>query len=153
MLEMSDLSEKQIASFWAKVRRGAPDECWEWAANRSATGYGKFSVKYPNCRRVRTFKASRLAYCLANGPFDETLSVMHSCDNPPCCNPEHLSLGTHAENMADCARKGRAAIKLTADKIALIRADPRLQRVIANDFGIRQDHVSRIKSGKAWSHV
>jgi hypothetical protein len=76
---------------------GAPDDCWEWRGNRNNRGYGKLGKIY----------AHRVAYELASGPIPSGLEVMHSCDNPPCCNPAHLSVGTHADNMQDMARKGR----------------------------------------------
>ncbi len=76
--------------------------CHEWMGFKH-NGYGMFMVKWGDTRRVH-----RLVWELANGPIAEGLHVLHRCDNPSCCNPNHLALGTHAENMADKARKGRA---------------------------------------------
>jgi len=76
---------------------GAPDACWEWQGTINNRGYGKLDRLY----------AHRFAYQQANGPIPPGLEVMHSCDNPPCCNPSHLSVGTHTDNMKDMARKGR----------------------------------------------
>ncbi|MGH7024521.1 MAG: HNH endonuclease signature motif containing protein [Caulobacteraceae bacterium] len=55
--------------------------------------------------------AHRLAWELANGPIPDGLLILHKCDNPVCCNPDHLFLGTAADNHADCAAKGRAAFQ------------------------------------------
>jgi hypothetical protein len=85
------------------VGRSEPNECWPWKGRVSSTGYG--TIKH----RGRTLKAHRVAYEMANGPIPDGLVVMHICDNPPCCNPNHLRLGTVADNNNDRDQKGRNA--------------------------------------------
>jgi len=93
--------------------------CWEWAGKRMSPnfngGYGRISID------GTTYAAHRLAYTFAIGDVPQSLVVCHKCDNPPCCNPEHLFLRTLADNMLDCTekkrlegRKGVGAIKLKA---------------------------------------
>lgn len=90
--------------FWDKVCFGQPDACWEWAgARKGSQGYGEFGVN----RMPAT--AHRVAWELTHGPIPDGLFVLHRCDNPPCCNPAHLFLGTHQDNMADRDAKGRVA--------------------------------------------
>jgi hypothetical protein len=117
--------------------------------------------------------AHRVAFCIANP--DAVLSpkdiVMHVCDNPPCCNPAHLRVGTAAENNADRDRKGRTVIrapgfgathpraKLTDDEVRAIRgrySELRNQRAVAREFGVAQQTVCRVLSRRGaggWGHV
>jgi hypothetical protein len=81
--------------FWTKVERGLPDRCWEWRAGRDNHNYGNFSV------HSVMHHAHRIAYELTYGPIPDGCMVLHSCDNPPCCNPAHLRTGTHVDNMRD----------------------------------------------------
>jgi hypothetical protein len=86
--------------FWKYVTKS--DGCWEWQGSRMPFGYGELNInKVPQC-------AHRLSWELHYGPIEEGLSVLHSCDNPPCVNPAHLFLGTQSDNMRDCASKGRS---------------------------------------------
>ena len=88
---------------WGRVDTGGEaDDCWEWTGARTALGYGR--IKGDRC----TVQTHRLAYELTYGPIPDGLFVMHSCDNPPCCNPAHLAVGTNADNVHDSMRKGRA---------------------------------------------
>lgn len=90
--------------FWAKVDRRGPNDCWEWKAGLFPDGYGVFNLS-PAQRNAR---AHRVAWQFANNQAPPRgLNVCHECDNPPCCNPGHLWLGTQKQNMHDMARKGR----------------------------------------------
>ena len=107
---MLPLDDTTIARFNAKVdRSGGPDACWPWTAGRFGTGYGAFKV------RGRNHHAHRIAYELAHDepipsdPDAPKVFVCHACDNPPCCNPAHLWLGTTTDNMRDASTKGRLA--------------------------------------------
>ncbi len=86
------------------VTKGGPDECWEWRGVRNQAGYG---VAY--CAGLK-IPAHRVAYMLAKGEIPEGLIIMHKCDNPPCCNPAHVFLGTSRENNEDTINKGRVDV-------------------------------------------
>jgi HNH endonuclease len=90
---------KDMVRFWAKIDRSG--DCWVWTAATGNQGYGQFVV---NHRKIR---AHRIAFELAYGPIPTGLLVLHRCDNPPCCNPDHLFLGTQADNVDDMVEKRR----------------------------------------------
>lgn len=85
--------------FWSKVLK--TESCWIWQGTTDRRGYGHFAV---NSHPV---KAHRFAYELVTGPIPDGAHLMHSCDNPPCVKPAHLSLGNNSLNMQDSVAKGR----------------------------------------------
>jgi hypothetical protein len=98
-------------AFWANVPSHLePDSCWEWQG-ASVTGYGRFG-------QVRVHRAM---YADTHGPIPDGLHVLHHCDNPPCCNPAHLFLGTNADNSADKIAKGREFRKATPQDVVEMR--------------------------------
>lgn len=145
------LSDDLIAArFWAKVARAADHECWEWQGRKTPKGYGAASV------RSKPAQAHRVAWRLANGEIPPALFVLHGCDNPACCNPSHLRLGTHVENMDDRRLRNRTAqgqrlrsAKLSSEQVSAIRSSDGLQRDIAERFGVTPSQVSRIKANKS----
>lgn len=101
---MDDYTSQNSERFWSKVDLSRADEefaCWEWAAGQNQRGYGR--IMWQNHARG----AHRIAYLLAFGEFPPGICVCHHCDNPCCCNPNHLFLGTHNDNMHDMYQKGR----------------------------------------------
>lgn len=103
----SDFTAKDQARFWEKVDMAAPERCWNWYAAACPLGYGRFGIR----RNPKTtiLLSHRVAYVLAFGMIPDELDVLHDCDNPSCCNPEHLWLGTAAINLADMRLKGRGS--------------------------------------------
>ena len=92
---MTPLAATDITLFWSLVRRGRPDECWEWQGGRNGDGYGYFKQQ----------RAHRLAYWLTVAKPQRY--VLHGCNNRLCCNPKHLYDGTHKQNMRDMTTAGR----------------------------------------------
>ena len=88
------------ATFENSIRKVASG-CWEWTGPRNEHGYGLISQ---SGRRIR---AHRAAYEQTHGPIPSGALICHTCDNPPCCNPEHLWAGSMADNMRDAAAKMR----------------------------------------------
>lgn len=100
------LAASPESRFWSRVDKSAGDDgCWLWTAARTR-GYGKININgLAGGRKGVPQWTHRVAWILTNGPTD--LCVLHACDNPPCCNPAHLFLGTRQDNAADRDAKGR----------------------------------------------
>lgn len=96
-------TERNVEQFWSKVEKS--DGCWRYRGAHSSDGYGRVS-RWINGREHH-ISAHRYAWFLVNGLVPEDKCVLHRCDNPPCCNPDHLFLGSHIENMRDKMAKGR----------------------------------------------
>lgn len=129
--------------------------CIKWTGHRDACGYGR--VRWQG----RQHLAHRVAWERAHGPIPVGLCVCHCCDNRACINPDHLFLGTQADNVADMIAKGRARplkgmnngrAKLTEEQASQVRAATGKLHQIAARFGIGLSQVSEIKRGKGWRH-
>lgn len=132
-------------AFWSKVEKS--DGCWEWRGTTNK-GYGRLHWK------SKTTAAHRVAYELRNGEIQGDAQVLHKCDNRLCCNPDHLYLGTHADNMRDMRERSRSArceansqAKLTLEQARKIRQEyfGRIpQKQIAEIFNVSQHAISQI---------
>tara|TARA_R110000868_G_scaffold296245_3_gene556473 strand:- start:932 stop:1522 length:591 start_codon:yes stop_codon:yes gene_type:complete len=140
------------------------DECVEWPFCRLSgiRPYGQ--VRYQR----KTWLAHRLCFTLLNGAVPSALDVCHKCDNPPCCNPRHLFLGTRAENLEDCQRKGRknqvrgeaaGRAVLSESDVLAIRSEYRKYSTahgtpaLARKYGMSVPAISAVVTGKSWSHL
>lgn len=142
---------------WRWVVVGAEDDCWPWTRWLDRDGYGKIVVV------GRAFKPHRLAFQLATGRDPGDQLVCHSCDNPPCCNPAHLFLGTQADNLRDMRTKGRDRrgsthphARLTEQRVREIRrrrAAGEHGRRLAAEFGVSEASVCDAYRGRTWGHV
>ena len=94
-------SKMLIDDFWSSVDRREQSKCWVWTRGKLPEGYGQLRV------HGRNILAHRHAWELTNGPIPTYRLVLHACDNPSCCNPAHLFLGSQRDNVRDMIEKGR----------------------------------------------
>ena len=132
--------------------------CWLWTHSLDNHGYGRIN------HNAIPKMAHRVSYELYRGEIPKGMEVCHSCDMPSCVNPNHLFVGTHADNMDDMATKKRSPptahigeingmAKLTDADIITIRNSTETQVTLAEKHGVHQGTISRIKLRKSWSHV
>ncbi|MEU7240323.1 HNH endonuclease [Streptomyces sparsogenes] len=99
-----------LERFWSKVDKRGPEDCWEWTGGRNGQGYGVFYVANEKFYAHRWITAQAIGRPL-RGPRDGhpagTEDACHRCDNPPCCNPNHLYVGTRKRNAADAVERAR----------------------------------------------
>lgn len=105
--------------FWLHVKKSGADDCWEWQRRKDRKGYGLITGD-----KRETLQAHRVAYAFLADSIPDGLIVRHKCDNPGCCNPSHLEVGTQADNIMDMMVRERSkAVKIPNDTALLMRAD------------------------------
>lgn len=153
------MNEQEITRFWERVDKSG--DCWTWKWSRSPQGYGRY---YPTGRKLLSH---RFAYEVTYGAIPDNLCVLHRCDNPACCNPDHLFLGTRTDNIADRQAKGRTrtgclkgatnpGAKLTAEQVRTIRdriASGETRTALAKEYGTSVSTMSHIALRKKYREV
>ena len=143
--------------FWKFVNKETGSDCWFWTGYKSNTFYGSMKINKQNIR------AHRFSYELHYGKIPEGLVVMHSCDQPSCVNPYHLSVGTHADNTRDKINKNRQPrgssifnSLITEEEVIQIKNDLNKgmkQIEISKKYQIAYHIICDIKTGRSWKHV
>ena len=170
-----NVSVVALERMWAKIdRSGGPDACWPFIGARAGKGYG--TMRLPaNGARGRMVRVARLLLAIKLGRTIEPDEITrHTCDNPPCCNPTHLIVGTVADNSRDAAERGKLSTKgyanlrclfgechpfakLTEAAVRDIRARYAQggvsQKRLAQEYGVAQPQIQKVLSGQRWRHV
>jgi hypothetical protein len=149
----STIEEKFRSGYTKNMETG----CWEWNKATAFHGYGVINWK------GKIIRVHRLSYELANGPIPDGMQVLHECDNPCCCNPDHLRLGTVADNMMDVKNRLRGTIgekarhaKLTTEGVVEIMKmiDSGIDiGLISEKFDVTRKSIVNVQSGHTWRHV
>jgi hypothetical protein len=146
-------------AFWQKVDRSG--QCWIWTGYRLPGGYGRLTWRGTHAY------AHRISWVITRGPIPGDLSVLHRCDNPPCVRPDHLFLGTQADNMADRDQKGRHRTnprrgescwrsRMTEESVCTARAmrsSGHTLRSIGTYLGVHHNTIEAVVNGRSWKHV
>lgn len=155
------LTEQDKLRFWSKVNTGDTNACWKWTAGKGRFGYGKFRL-----RQFGHFMAHRIAFVFCYGlPPKDRPFVLHSCDNPACCNPVHLWTGTYLDNARDRMSKGRSGIRVgenqTNAKLTEATVTEAFRRFslgesrvrLAVRFGVQRSAMGKVINRHSWKHV
>lgn len=156
-MKKEDISDEQKARFHESYIPVTETGCWIWERGVFAKdGYG-FTR-----HNGKQLAAHRYSWFMHYGEIEGNLFVCHKCDERLCVNPDHLFLGTAQQNADDMLRKGRLVgrkgaaqwnAKLTDDQVRAIRADTRIQRLVAEDYGISVNTIGKIQRRQRWTHV
>ena len=149
--------DQELLRFWGRVDIDISlDVCWEWKGRKNSDGYGEFD--YNN---TCTF-AHRYSWMTLHGEIPKGMVICHKCDNPPCCNPNHLFMGTVQDNVRDRDAKGRQADRhgkkngravLDEEKvraIKLLRKNGATYKELQQEFGVSNGCINHIVNGRHW---
>lgn len=154
-----NLTEKDLKRFWSKVKI-CESGCWEWQASKNQDGYGQIGITRDSGPIM--YQAHRVALFIKTGEQGEV--ARHSCDNPGCCNPDHLSWGTHQDNVDDKMNRGRhvqvkgervITAKLTENDVRHIRINGKVigAKQLAKSYGVALSCIYKIINRETWKHV
>lgn len=161
-LDIKELPRETRRRFSERLPRKPAAGCWEWGGARQGTGYGVLWIRLDDGTETHRL-AHRLSYAIHKEAIPQGVNVLHSCDNPPCCNPAHLRLGTQRENSADMSLRDRHSgrnhvrNKLTKNDVRKARelyvAGEIGMGRLAKQFGVVRSTMRSIVLRETWKDV
>ncbi len=150
MARMTCVAARLDDRIWPEPNSG----CFLWLGAHNGKGYSQIKI------RGKRFFVHRLVYQLTKGAIPSGMVVMHKCDNPACCNPNHLTIGTPKDNTRDAVRKGRMAFGqrhyhsvFTEDDVREIRQSSEPTASLMKRYGVSRGAIDGIRDGRNWRHV
>ena len=141
--------------FWEKITK--TNTCWTWTGDKCPFGYGRKRNPMLGERLVH-----RISWILHYGPIPVGMNVLHHCDNPPCCRPDHLFLGTLQDNAIDAENKGRlyhplgeahGMAVLKENDVRFIKSSKLGSRTLAKMFAVGRTTITHIRKNDTWKHI
>lgn len=149
-------TEQQAIAFWSKVAITADDnQCWIWLGGKIKGGYGVWDWN------GKTTTTHKIAWLYPNYTIPNGMQILHSCDNPSCCNPKHLRIGTHQDNMDDRSQRNRTAkhekngnrklsLPIANDIRNAYKNGEKNVSKLSREFGVSRRQIDRIIDGVHW---
>jgi len=158
--KQSNVNKYTFKDIWRQIDIRNEDDCWEWVGHKDKNGYGRATINR------KDYRSHRIVYKETYGTIPEGLFILHTCNNPSCCNPNHLYTGTNQDNMDQMVADGRSphligeksgTHKLKEKDVLEIRqlysTGEYTQRDLSKKYGISQTEISRIYHRTRWDHV
>lgn len=147
-----------LQDVWKNVKIKRSDECWEWTKYKLKNGYGEMGINN------KVYLVHRIVYEQIYGYIPDGLYILHKCNNPSCCNPKHLYLGTQKDNMKQMSEDGRSArgeksssAKLKVEDVLEIRKLYSTEKYyhweLGEMFGVSRQQITKILNNQNWKHI
>ena len=136
---------------WARIKKSDVNVCWDWTGGTAGKGYGTLRKHINNVWKF-VYAHREVLEIYKGAPVAPNIHALHSCDNPLCCNPNHLSWGTNSKNRREARDRlyNQGNQKLRPYQVSAIRSDTRTQKEIAIEYAVCISTIALIKQNRSW---